>query len=225
MPSASARALSRRQFLRTGSTLLALPWLETFAGAAEAEPPRRLVTICTSFGLYGPSFFPEQGGRDYTPSEYLGILNDLRDHYTVFSGISHPEIGGDHASEACFLTSAKHPTAPGFRNTVSLDYLASRHVGSATRFPLLSLSTQDGGTALTYTATGAPIPSLYRPSDIIARLFLAGSAQDVAKEMDRLRRGQSVLDRMGERFAALLGQSPQTRDLRVAALRQSGTQR
>lgn len=195
---------SRRHFLRTSSVLLALPWLESLASAAEAAaPPRRMVNICTSFGLYGPSFFPEKAGRDYVASEYLQGMAALRDQFTVFSGISHPEIGGDHASEACFLTSAKRPTVAGFRNTVSLDYLAAKHVGAATRFPLLSLSTQDGGTALTYTATGAGVPALNKPSDIFARLFLAGSEKDVAREMMQLKRGQSVLDRMGDRFATL----------------------
>ena len=129
--------LDRRRFLRVGSVCLALPWMERFAGAGETAPPKRIVNICTSFGLYGPSFFPKQAGRDYEPSEYLEILGDLRNQFTVFSGISHPEIGGDHASEACFLTSAKHPTQGGFRNTVSLDFFAAKHVAGATRFPLL----------------------------------------------------------------------------------------
>ena len=192
----------RRQFIRTSSALLALPWLESLAGAASAAPPRRLVNICTNFGLYGPSFFPDQAGRDYVPSEYLKVLGDLRSQFTVFSGIAHPEIGGDHASEACFLTSAKHPTAGGFRNSVSLDYVAAKHVGPATRFPLLTLSTQDGS-PLTHTASGAGVPALYKPSDIFARLFLTGKAREIEMEMARLKRGQSVLDRMGERFAAL----------------------
>ena len=58
----------------------------------------------------------------------ISIVHELRDQFTVFSGISHPDIGGDHASEACFLTSARHPTAGGFRNTVSLDFVAAKHV-------------------------------------------------------------------------------------------------
>ena len=194
---------TRRQFIRTSSALLALPWLESFAGAADNTPPRRMVSICTGFGLYGPSFFPTQAGRGYESSEYLKVLADLREHFTVFSGISHPQIGGDHASEACFLTSAKHPTAPGFRNSVSLDYLAAKHVGTATRFPLLSLRTQDGGSALTYTATGASVPPLDRPSQIFARMFLAGTPREIEAEVSRLKRGQSILDRTGQRFAAL----------------------
>ena len=193
---------TRRQFLRVGSAVLALPWLETFARADEKTPPRRIISICTSFGLYGPSFFPAKPGRDYEASEYLEVLKDLRDKFTVFSGISHPDIGGDHASEACFLTSAKHPTRPGFRNTVSLDVLASQHVAGATRFPLMTLSTLDGS-PLSYTPTGAGIPALNVPSQIYARMFLAGNQGDVDRELARLKRGKSMLDRMRERLGQL----------------------
>lgn len=195
-------ATTRRQILRAGTAMLTLPWLESLAPAAEKSPPKRMLTICTSFGLYGPSFFPAKAGTGYEPSEYLQVLGDLRDQYTVFSGISHPDIGGDHASEACFLTSAKHPTRPGFRNSVSLDVLASRHVAGATRFPLMTLSTQDSS-PLSYTATGAGIPAMSVPSQIYARMFLAGSQGDVQKELERLRRGRSMLDRMRERLTDL----------------------
>jgi hypothetical protein len=202
---------SRRQFLRAGSSLLALPWLESLAGAAAASaPPRRLVAICNDFSFYGPSFFPADAGENYAPSEYLAILGDLRKKFTVFSGISHPDIGGDHASLSCFLTSAKRPTAAGFRNSVSLDFLASRHVAAATRFPLLSLSTLESG-GLTYTATGASVPSLGKPSDVFKKMFLAGSAKDVEAEIERLRRGRSVLDRLEGRFGDL-GRKLSTRD-------------
>ena len=157
--------LHRRQFLKVGSALLTLPWLESFSSAAAPVPPKRIINICTSFGLYGPSFFPTKAGKDYEASDYLKILADLRDAFTVFSGISHPDIGGDHASEACFLTSARHPTRPGFRNSVSMDVVASQRVAGATRFPLMTLSTQDGS-PLSYTATGAGIPAWNKPSRI-----------------------------------------------------------
>lgn len=196
---------SRRNFIRTSSAFLALPWLETYGAPGGPPAPRRMVNVCTAFGLYGPSFFPEAAGRDYKPSEYLGILEGLRERFTVFSGISHPEIGGDHASEVCFLTSAKHPTSSGFRNTVSLDHMASRHVGNATRFPLLSLRTHDGGAGLTYTSTGAGVPPLDSPSRVFAKMFLAGQAKEVEAEVERLKQGQSVLDRMGDRFSSLKG--------------------
>ena len=128
--------LPRRRFLQAGGVLFTLPWLES-SGAARTTRRRRNgwcksapASACTGRRSSRP-----KAGRDYEPSEYLTILSDLRDQFTVFSGISHPEIGGDHASEACFLTSAKHPTKGGFRNTVSLDYVAAKHVAGATRFP------------------------------------------------------------------------------------------
>ena len=196
----------RRRFLRAAGVVLALPWLESLAPAGESDghsaQVRRLVTICTGFGLYGPLFFPDQPGRDYHASEYLAVLGDLRDSFTVFSGISHPDIGGDHASEACFLTSAKHPTAGGFRNSISLDWQAAQHTGSATRIPLLVLGTDDAF-PLTHTASGAGVPGLNQPSQVFARLFLNGGPDEVAGEVARLHRGESILDRMGARFAAL----------------------
>ena len=199
-------ALDRRQLLRAGAAVLALPWLQSLCAAEPparaAAPPRRLVVVCTAFGLYGPSFFPEAPGRAYPASEYTGVLGELRERFTVFSGISHPEIGGDHASEACFLSGAKHPTAGGFRNSVSLDYLAASHVGSATRFPLLVLGTDDAY-PLTHTASGAGVPGLNQPSQVFARLFLTGGKQEVEQELARLHRGESILDRMGAGFAAL----------------------
>jgi hypothetical protein len=107
-------------------------------------------------------------------------------------------MGGEHASDACFLTSAKRPLATGFRNTVSVDFVAAKHAGNATRFPLLSL-----GGGLTYTSSGAAVPGLSKPAEVFARLFLAGKPKDVEQELARLKRGQSLLDGMGERFASL----------------------
>ncbi|MFN5291657.1 MAG: DUF1552 domain-containing protein [Planctomycetia bacterium] len=196
------KTANRRQVLRAGTVLLALPWLETFARGNAQAPPRRIINVCTNFGLYGPSFFPARAGTDYEPSEYLRIIDDLRNHFTVFSGISHPDIGGDHASEACFLTSAKRPTQPGFRNTISMDVVASRHVAGATRFPLLTLSTLNGS-PLSYTMTGAGIPSMDVPSQIYAKMFLAGGKAEIERELQRLRMGHSLLDSMKERLGDL----------------------
>jgi hypothetical protein len=197
-----ASPVSRRRFLQSGSVCLALPWLESLAAAGETAPLQRMVCICTDFGLYGPAFFPKQPGPDYEPSEYLAILGDLRERFTVFSGISHPEVGGDHASVSCFLTGAKHIGKGGFRNSVSLDYRAAQHVGAATRLPLLNLGTANGS-PLTHTPSGAGVPAIDRPSAVFAKLFLAGKAEDVDREIQRLRHGRSVLDRMADRFGSL----------------------
>src|SRR5438045_1841918 len=118
------RAVSRRALLRAGGITLALPLLDamTPAFAAAASPSRRrMLCIMTPLGIHAENFFPQESGRGYTASPYLKVLEPLREHFTVFSGLSHPDVDRSHQSEQSFLTSAPHPTHPGFRNTVSLD--------------------------------------------------------------------------------------------------------
>ena len=45
--------------------------------------------------------------------------------FSVFSGVSHPNVDGGHPADVCFLTAAPHPGSSSFRNTISLDqYIA-----------------------------------------------------------------------------------------------------
>ena len=83
-----------------------------------------------------------------------------------------------------------------------MDVVASKQVAGETRFPFLTLSTLDGS-PLSYTETGAGIPAWNTPSKIYARMFIAGTKQQVKQEMDRIRRGKSILDRMKGRLSRL----------------------
>jgi len=74
-------------------------------------------------------------------------------------------------------------------------------VGGATRFPLLTLSTQDGGT-LTHTPNGAKCAGDGSAVADFREDVPGGNAAAMEKEMARLRRGESVLDKMGARFAS-----------------------
>lgn len=185
--------LNRRNFLRAAGVSLALPWLESVAGAAAAKPPRRMVCICTPLGLHPPHFFPEKAGKDYESTPYLEVFKDFRDDLTVMSGLSHPEVGHSHDSIFSFLTAAPHPERrAGFRNTISLDQFAAEHIGGVTRFPSLALSCE--GFSLSWTRSGALVPSDSWPSSVFARLFLEGRPDEVRAQARRLRDGQSILD-------------------------------
>jgi len=193
-------ALSRRQFLLNGAGVsLALPLLDAMmvpaAGAAQAavKPPRRLVAICTGLGMLPESFFPAQAGRDYPMPEYLELLSDFRSDLTVFSGVSHPEVGSGHAAETCFLTGARGAGGSNFRNSSSLDQLAAERLGPETRFNSLSLGTHYNY-SLSVTRTGANLPAEVSPSKVFSRLFLDGSPQEVRSQLRKLHDGQSVLD-------------------------------
>jgi hypothetical protein len=152
-----------------------------------------MVCICTPLGLHPPYFFPDKAGRDYALTPYLEVLKDFRNDFTVLSGLAHPEVGPSHDSIFSFLTAAPHPERrAGFRNTISLDQVAVEHIGGETRFPSLALSCE--GFSLSWTRSGALVPSDSFPSSVFARLFLDGRPEDVRAQVQRLRDGRSVLD-------------------------------
>lgn len=195
--------LNRRTFLRAAGVSLALPWLDALAPAQNPAPlPRRMVCICTPLSLHPANFFPEQAGRDYTLTPYLDVLRDFRNDFTVVSGLAHPEVGSSHDSIYSFLTAAPHPERRGgFRNSISLDQFAAARIGGETRFPSLALSCE--GFSLSWTQSGAIVPSDSWPSSVFARLFLDGRPDEVEAQVRRLRDGRSILDAVGDQARSL----------------------
>ncbi|MES2571874.1 MAG: DUF1552 domain-containing protein, partial [Verrucomicrobiota bacterium] len=123
---------------------LALPMLDAMlphAKAAALLQRRRMVCINTSLGLHTPLLFPKDTGGEYGVTPYLEPLAALRKDFTIFSGLSHPEVGGGHLAQASFLTAAPHPSSPGFRNSISLDQFAVEQMKLETRFASLTLRT------------------------------------------------------------------------------------
>lgn len=194
------RSMDRRAFLRAAGVSLALPCLDAFApararAAGPAPPRRRMVCICTPLGLHAPNLFPAEAGKDYQPTPYLEVLQEFRSDFTVISGLSHPGVESSHDSIYSFLTAAPHPEQrAGFRNGISLDQLAAEQIGGRTRFSTLVLSAE--GFSLSWTRSGALVPSDTSPSRVFARLFLDGRPDEVQAEIRRLRDGQSILDRV-----------------------------
>ena len=195
---AQRSGLSRRTFLRSTGVAVGLPLLHgmipTQARASSGTVPdvRRMLTICSPLGIHTPYLFPTETGKDYTLTRYLEPLADLREKFTVISGISHPDVDGGHAAEKSYLTGAAHPGQPSFRNTISVDQFAAERIGHLTRVGSVVLSANN--TSLSYTRSGAPIPAEGRPSKLFARLFLEGSAAEKEAQMRRIQDGQSIMD-------------------------------
>jgi hypothetical protein len=194
--------LDRRTFLRSAGVAVALPVLDAMVGRTSASAAegragegaiRRMVCINTPLGLHPPFFFPTQAGRDYELSPYLEVLKEFRNDFTVISGLSHPDVGPSHDSNYSFLTAAPHPERrAGFKNSISLDQFAAEHFQGATRFPSLTLSCE--GFGLSWTRSGAAVPTDNWPSAVFEKLFLEGRPDVVEAQAQRLQDGQSVLD-------------------------------
>lgn len=195
------RHVSRRRFLRGAGIALGLPMLEAmtpaFAKAVAAEAkPRRMLAVCNNLGLVPDQFFPTQAGRGYALSPYLEMLKAHREDFTVFSGVSHPDVDGGHPADNCFLTAAPHPGSGGFKNTISLDQFMAERIGHLTRFQSLTLgvNVSRGSRSLSWTGSGVLIPCEEKASDVFKRLFIQGSEAEVAAQVRRLELGKSILD-------------------------------
>jgi hypothetical protein len=152
-----------------------------------------MICINTTLGLHTPYLFPTATGRDYELTPYLEPIQNFRDQFTVFSGLSHPEVDGGHPAELCYLTSAPHPRADNFRNTISLDQFAIEQLVPDTRFGSLVLASSSSR-GLSFTRSGVPIPADERPSRIFRNMFVNGTPAEVNQQVLRLKQGQSVLD-------------------------------
>jgi hypothetical protein len=186
---------------------VALPALERFAFAKNAEPPRRILAICNNLGLLPEKFFPALPGRDYALSPTLEPLKDHRNDFTVFSGVMHPDVDGGHPADNCFLTCAPHPSNGGFRNTISLDQYAAQRIGHLTRFPSITLGVniQNGLRSLSWTAAGVLLPPEEKPSAVFKKLFLRGTPEEIQAQIRRLEMGRSIMDAVAGQVKSLEG--------------------
>ena len=61
---------------------------------SEDAPRRRMIFINLHLGFMANRFTPKHSGRDYKASEYLKLIDQFRDDYTVITGTSHPGVNG-----------------------------------------------------------------------------------------------------------------------------------
>ena len=123
---------------------------------------------------------------------YLEAIREFRNDFTVFSGLSHPDVDGGHPAELCYLTSAPHPRADNFKNTISLDQYAVEQLVPDTRFESLVLASSHTGWS--FTRSGVPIPAEQRPSSVFKNMFVAGTPREINTQVQRLKQGESIMD-------------------------------
>ena len=190
----------RRLFLKAAGISVAIPALESVrAGGSEksSAPPKRMVCIGNEFGMYPESFWPAKTGRNYKLSPLLQPLAEHQDAFTLFSHLDHGQKGG-HFAVHTFLTGVKSSEARGLPDGgISLDQRAAEFVGSRTRFPSLTIGSEDGlhgGCRISWTRTGTRVPPITGPRELFRQLFIDGSASEKLKAIDSIAMKGSILD-------------------------------
>lgn len=205
-----AKPFSRRRFLRGAGVALALPLLEcmtpVFSRAAQqVKAPRRMLIISNNLGFLPKPFFPKNAGRDYELSPTLAPLAEVRNEFSIYSGMSHPDVNGGHSAENCFLTAARGPTKSGFRNQISLDQYAVEKLGQLTRFPTLNLGVNidKANRSLSWTRDGVLLPAEDSAPALFRRMFVQGDREAVEKQLRALDERGSILDTLMDHTKSL----------------------
>jgi hypothetical protein len=187
---------SRRHFLATSGSLLALPVLESIGlQANDSKSPsenaeakaKRLVCIGAYLGLHTPVLYPTTTGPQFETTRTLQPLEPLRGKFTLFSGLDHRAAGG-HGNWPNYLCG----NTPG---DVSLDQRVAAKIGTATRHPSLTLNAgADDGPPMSYAQKGVGLPAIDRPSVVYRKLFVAETPVERQRSEYLLKSGRSILD-------------------------------
>lgn len=207
---------SRRRFLQTGSTLVALPALESlgyrrFAAAkSPATPPKRLLFLGFGWGVTEESWYPriDQTGTAYDLPTGLKPLARHKADFTVVQGLWNKFSNEGHWGSTFWLTGANRYAQPGqsFHNSVSVDQVAAAELGRQTRFPSLQLNgsepniTGSGhgpGLSLAWDVRGNPVGGLAGPLQLYHRLF-SKDETPIEQQRSLLAQRRSVLDAVSE---------------------------
>ena len=196
--------MNRRLFLKSSFATLALPALESVAAksvgaskASESGPPMRMACIGNSFGMYPKDFFPTEAGSNYAMTPLLAPLELHKKDFNIFSHLDH-DVKGGHFSVHTFLSGVKMADAKGMpEGNISIDQRAAEHIGAATRFPSLTIGSEDGlhgGCHMCWTRTGVRVPPIEGPRELFRKLFINEGEKAKQEAADDLELRGSILD-------------------------------
>jgi len=208
--------LDRRTFIRGLGVTCMLPYFESMGmstpmkDSGSSTAPKRLCYLYFPNGVSMPplesvehakwNWFPIGEGENYTFTKSLASLESHRKEMSILGGLSHPnsrKVLGHMAGDT-WLTGGD--LRGEYKNSISADQIAARHLSQYTRFPYLSLST-DGGigyksrvSTLSFDLSGRPIPSEHRQREIFERYFSQNARASSKDRQKTLAQGKKIVD-------------------------------
>ena len=231
----TGKHLHRRTFLRGLGAAVALPMLDAMSPAlaspaskAASKTPVRLAFTYIPNGVTMKDWKPTAVGSDFGMSRILKPLEPFKNDLMVLSGLDHHQAnalgdgGGDHArAGACFLTGVhpKKTAGADIHAGISVDQIAARSLGAATKVASLELGCEDSRTvgscdsgyscaytnSISWRGPQTPMPPETNPRLVFERLF--GDDDFSATPEERRQRAvtrKSILDLVNSRTQRLV---------------------
>src|SRR6185369_14995373 len=135
-----------------------------------------------------PAFWPQKTGRDFDLPDLLKPLAPHQRNISLFSGLDHGHKGGHFAIHS-YLSGVRTVDAKGMpEGNISLDQRAAETIGGATRFPSLTIGSEDGlhgGCMMCWTRSGTRVPPIPGPRELFRKLFITESEGERGRTADR----------------------------------------
>ena len=202
--------ITRRQSLLAASSLMSLPFLESF-GAQSKPQPKRIVSVFVPNGVIQDAWKIEKTGALSELSRTLKPLKGLEKSFSVITGLAQRKAfangdgAGDHSrSNATFLTGAQAQKQGAVKLGQSYDQFAAERLGRKTVLPSLELSASvvrqgncDSGYSCAYVNNlswhneTTPAPPIYKPDMVLDRIVGGGKSNSALLKM---KMNASILD-------------------------------
>ena len=202
-------ALTRRHFLRSTTSLIALPALESlgfraFAVTTPSTPQKRVAFLGFGWGVTNESWFPDakKTGAEWELPDGLKPLARHQKDITIVQGCSNKFANEAHWGSTFWLTGANRYAEPGqsFHNSISADQVAAAQLGKDRRFASIQLNSPDvansghgPGLSLAWDMRGKPMAGLENPVQAFHRLF-SNDTTPLSERQAMLAQKRSVLD-------------------------------
>jgi hypothetical protein len=157
------------------------------------------------WGVTEDEWYPKIGepGAGYTLPAMLEPLAKHRADFSIVQGLWNRLTGNGHYGSTFWLTGANEYGAPGqsFFNSVSVDQVAARSMGTETRFESLALDCGEAaggsghgpGLSLSWDSRGKPVGGPRNPVEAFHRLF-AKETTPLEQQRALLGQRRSILD-------------------------------
>lgn len=186
--------MKRRTFLQGAGVALLLPQMESLGQVAEADSPRRLLTIVNHLSFYQPELIPQKDGAFENPPPLLAELSDHFEQLKAFSGLDNPAVQNGFGHTPCVGILSGYFNKLHRKNRLSIDQAIADLIGGNTRFKSLVFQAGENlnFSQISWDKHGLPVHQIDSPRKIFNLLFQVDENEKTQRQV--LTEDRSILD-------------------------------
>ncbi len=168
--------------------------MESLGQVAEADSPRRLLTIVNHLSFYQPELIPQVDGAFEKTPPLLDEFSDHFNHLKIFSGLDNPAVQNGFGHTPCVGILSGYFNKLRRKNRLSIDQAVADLIGADTRFRSLVFQAGENlnFSQISWNKHGLPVKQIDSPRKIFNLLFQVNENETTQQQV--LAEDRSILD-------------------------------